>query len=797
MSINILLKEIYRQVNIKMNLSQALKAGILPTTANPIELILTMHKEGMGDLLSKQINRHHQIMKKAKNVNDARNKFMLTCDFTEAELNEMNDLKIWEEGDVLYREETISILKTLRKKKIYRPVDDSTVTNCYHCNNAFSMFNRRHHCRACGRIFCYSCSQWSERIPEDLVNYTDTKTWIVPGQLSRVCQSCKDIISNFRKIEHLVKYFDIVAYPLELCIKASTLCRDWREAMRVYLSNLRDLQYSLPSTLLKERDYRALQTNLDNIQGHNKWILQALKMGSIPLEERRIRDCQDMMCDRNCTVELTPYDAIIILNTPVYNVEVKMLALQILENNEFPRNLSLFLPIEDLGVQQFIIKRPELFFDFFWLSRINQELPSGIFNNKLLLANPDKAESVQESINLVSMLQQYTDPYELSQKLQSLKLPFMGPFGVINSFDSEITIKSSATRPIVIKYTSDGVKRAFLYKREDVRKDAHVIALIKIMYQLCNEIFTSSKNSTFLPVSAPIDIDTNKYSSRLFTKDSPISSPVSISSSRHWKLNESSPVSIPDTNLSPLYCSEIIEEEVFNFKDMKNVLELDETYLATYRVMPVSVETGFIEIVPNSLTLFDILSRGTISNYLYRSNSDKRVSEVNSNYSASLAFWTVVTYLLGVGDRHLENIMIRSDGILFHIDYGFVFGADITASFIRLDHNLIEGLGGVEMYEPFKNKCCEIYCCLRRHFNLICACLLRLASIKPAIKGYSFTNDFIENFVTERFLLGQTEEEAKEAFSVIIDSSRETLLNKVSDVIHNTVSSLKVGWWSY
>ena len=65
----------------------------------------------------------------------------------------------------------------MEKKARWRLNEEASV--CSGCSKNFTLILRRHHCRACGEIFCDACSQWKVTLPHK--GYTEKV---------RACQRC-------------------------------------------------------------------------------------------------------------------------------------------------------------------------------------------------------------------------------------------------------------------------------------------------------------------------------------------------------------------------------------------------------------------------------------------------------------------------------------------------------------------------------------------------------------------------------------------------------------------------------
>ena len=208
----------------------------------------------------------------------------------------------------------------------------------------------------------------------------------------------------------------------------------------------------------------------------------------------------------------------------------------------------------------------------------------------------------------------------------------------------------------------------------------------------------------------------------------------------------------------------------------------------TYKVLATSKSDGFVEFVPNSKTIFDILKKYNnviLSYYKEISGKDEKVLEKYlDSYTNSCAGYCVITYILGIGDRHLENLMIDNRGRLFHIDFGYILGRDPKPAPppIKLCQEMVDVMGGKGSlrYEQFKQKCVNAYWVLRENARVIVNMFYLMID-----SGIPELND-IENLykLHEKFVPGFSKQEASTSFLTNLEESVNALMPILMEKFH-------------
>ena len=220
--------------------------------------------------------------------------------------------------------------------------------------------------------------------------------------------------------------------------------------------------------------------------------------------------------------------------------------------------------------------------------------------------------------------------------------------------------------------------------------------------------------------------------------------------------------------------------QMINYMDslLKN-MHLDYEF-TTYKTLATSKSDGFVEFVPNSKTIFDIkreYNNQIRAFYEEISKKDGKIDEAELNkkldsYINSCAGYCVVTYILGIGDRHLENLMIDRNGRLFHIDFGYILGKDPKPMPppIKLCKEMVECMGGKgsKRYEEFQQKCVNAYWVLRDNARVIVNMFyLMIDSGIPELNNIDNLKKLHEKFVPQK--------NKQEASNYILDNLKESV----------------------
>ena len=103
-----------------------------------------------------------------------------------------------------------------------------------------------------------------------------------------------------------------------------------------------------------------------------------------------------------------------------------------------------------------------------------------------------------------------------------------------------------------------------------------------------------------------------------------------------------------------------------------------------YNCLATGDQVGLIEVVSHAQTVMSIQRCGgrmaalqVDSSQLYKwikDHNQNNYEHAVDNFTRSCAGYCVATFILGIGDRNPDNIMVNENGQIFHIDFGHFLG---------------------------------------------------------------------------------------------------------------------------
>uniref|UniRef100_A0A8I3WPH5 Phosphatidylinositol 4,5-bisphosphate 3-kinase catalytic subunit gamma isoform n=1 Tax=Callithrix jacchus TaxID=9483 RepID=A0A8I3WPH5_CALJA len=214
--------------------------------------------------------------------------------------------------------------------------------------------------------------------------------------------------------------------------------------------------------------------------------------------------------------------------------------------------------------------------------------------------------------------------------------------------------------------------------------------------------------------------------------------------------------------------------------------------LLPYGCISTGDKIGMIEIVKDATTIAKI-QQSTVGNtgafkdevlnhwLKEKSPTEEKFQAAVERFVYSCAGYCVATFVLGIGDRHNDNIMITETGNLFHIDFGHILGN--YKSFLGInkervpfvltpDFLFVMGTSGKKTsphFQKFQDICVKAYLALRHHTNL----LIILFSMMLMTGMPQLTSKEDIEYIRDALTVGKNEEDAKKYFLDQIEVCRD------------------------
>ncbi|KAG9485490.1 hypothetical protein GDO78_008527 [Eleutherodactylus coqui] len=211
---------------------------------------------------------------------------------------------------------------------------------------------------------------------------------------------------------------------------------------------------------------------------------------------------------------------------------------------------------------------------------------------------------------------------------------------------------------------------------------------------------------------------------------------------------------------------------------------------------------GMVEMIPSAETLRKIqVEHGVtgsfkdrpLADWLQKHNpTEDEYEKAVENFIYSCAGCCVATYVLGICDRHNDNIMLKTSGHMFHIDFGRFLGHAQMFGNIKRDRapfvftsDMAYVINGGDKtssrFHDFVDLCCQAYNLIRKHTHLFLNLLGLMLSC--GIPELSDLQDL--KYVYDALRPQDSEADATTYFTRLIESSLGSVATKLNFFIHN------------
>lgn len=635
-------------------------------------------------------------------------------------------------------------------------VDDYMVNECYSCNAHFSFYNRKHHCRMCGRIFCYNCSNIFRFLPQELIMTknevvhapTIFMNWLnLSDREHRVCRSCNMQVNELEKYRKYAEVLELLRLNLKDYANLICVNKKWAKIGYQYKSKFRELQYYLWDREHNILEKRTLENNAELFPGHRLWIKQLLSSAQCKkdlnqilkkINSESICSCEKLLCSRTCDKRLYLTDII-----TVYS-KLKSKNIDIWKNDILRTILVDIFRIADM--EEILTTL------LWWVRQIHND--NNIFNLLMIRASKNNKIALYLFWYIIIHAKMHPDKYIYRSLIRKF-------FASVNS-DIQNNIKQGYAL---------GRMLCNIPMKPSVECINTALRSISVTYlpTECDGnptlLFTSQSRIT-TSANCPIYIPGVVYDIKMLSK-----------------LKEQSSLLYKQEDVR-IDCVVMHIIRFMNLILKRNNLDLD---IVTYDVVPLSKSSGCIKIVPDSFTLYRVKKelQFTIQNFILENNPSMNILNVRNRFIRSCAGACVVSFMLGLGDRHLENIMITKSGRLFHIDFDFIMGykAKPFQPEIRITPDMIDAMGGESSvtYREFQSLCTNAYNCLRSYVDVFAVMLKELTYINPK----RYPEEYIMQQIIRRFAFGESDNAAQLQFKTVLHKSWSThTSSRIADFIH-------------